>query len=167
MRRVKEALTYSDDRGFVRDSVVPFLEALGSDALARGTCKESLGALLECMCRIPGFLGALKDTLLFLPDPAPVAWFFLNVALTVEGARRDPHVRQAAEAMQGLTGAAAQAAKQLQNLLASGSSAAPSATAVSPLEHLQSQAGGRHDNDHSDFRSIAIMPTSQEVSYTL
>jgi hypothetical protein len=31
------------------------------------------------------------------------------------------------------------------------------------LEDLQSGPGGRHDNDHADFRSIEVCPTSSEV----
>lgn len=27
--------------------------------------------------------------------------------------------------------------------------------------------GGRHSNDHADFRSIAIVPTADEVSYDI
>jgi hypothetical protein len=32
------------------------------------------------------------------------------------------------------------------------------------LEDVQAGPGGRHDNDHADFRSIEICPTSSEVS---
>lgn len=33
------------------------------------------------------------------------------------------------------------------------------------VEDLRLQAGGRHDNDYTDFRSISIMITSEEVRF--
>ena len=33
------------------------------------------------------------------------------------------------------------------------------------VEDIRIRAGGRHDNDKSDFRSIQVMPTIQEISF--
>ena len=34
------------------------------------------------------------------------------------------------------------------------------------LEDIRAQAGGRHNNDHADFRKIQIMPTIEELMST-
>ncbi len=72
-------------------------------------------------------------------------------------ARQDPGVRAAVEPLRARGGAAARAAQQLEVVLA-GSSAGAAAGAgqqetMMGLEDLQaSTPGGRHDNDHVDFR---------------
>jgi hypothetical protein len=98
-----------------------------------------------------------------------------------------------AAALEPRGGAAAKAAAQLKVLLAasqpaaaSGSSSSSSdASTATPMqvdvnaagaaevggaaaglvavEDLWQTAGGRHDNDHQDFRDIRVMVTSQEV----
>lgn len=91
-------------------------------------------------------------------DATPVAWFLLSIAKESEEVRADPVVRQLADALlaRGLP-----AAKQLDTVLRG---AAPAAGGPRlGVEDLRQAAGGRHDNDYSDYRSIDIMVTSEEV----
>jgi hypothetical protein len=57
----------------------------------------------------------------------------------------------------------ASAAEELDVLLAGQRVNQPEGAAVA-LEDLAARAGGRHDNDHVDFRNIRITPTPGEVS---
>lgn len=121
---------------------------------------------------------------------APLGWLALNTALHVPGARRDPLLLRMAAALAARGGAAAAAAAQLKVLLAASQPAAGSSSSNSSskesaaatmqvdaaafvdagepselvaVEDLLQAAGGRHDNDHQDFRDIKVMVTSQEV----
>jgi hypothetical protein len=121
-----------------------------------------------------------------LGDVTPLGWLTLNTVMTVPGARNDLVMVQMMDALQSHGGGAASAAAQLKNLLAAsqpsaaGSEAAGSGPEGSDMqvdqpnqqqlqrmvavEDLMQCAGGRHDNDHQDFRDIRVMVTSQEVS---
>ena len=122
---------------------------------------------------------------------APLGWLALNTAQHVPGARSDPLLQRMAAALEPRGGAAAKAAAQLKVLLAASQPAAASgssssdASAATPMqvdvnaagaaevggaaaglvavEDLWQTAGGRHDNDHQDFRDIRVMVTSTEV----
>jgi hypothetical protein len=173
LRRLRAALSSSDSHAFMRDYVVPFLAVLGSDALARGTCKQPVAQLSEAVYQVPGLLGCLHAAVAAraVPDPAPVGLLLLRVAAAVEGARTDPAVRQLVEPLKAMGGGGAAAARQLEVVLAGaaagegGGGGGGAALDVSGLavEDLQMHAGGRHDNDQADFRSIRVMPTSDEV----
>jgi hypothetical protein len=96
----------------------------------------------------------------------------------VEGAKTNPEVLKMIEPLHQLGGGGADAAAQLRILTYSpaeaSSSAGPCPTdqegvmtrdvgGMIAVEDLQMQAGGRHDNDHANFRDIKIMVTSDEV----
>ena len=55
-------------------------------------------------------------------------------------------------------------ARQLQTILGSGEENKDHDAENLGIEDIRMRAGGRHDNDHSDFRSIRIMPTIEEIS---
>lgn len=106
-----------------------------------------------------------------LGDVAPLGWLALNTAHHVPGARQNSLLPRMAEALAPRGGAAAKAAAQLQLLLAPAQPAASGAVgmevdaapAVVAVEDLLHCAGGRHDNDKEDFRSVQLLVTSDEV----
>jgi hypothetical protein len=49
---LKAALSCSDDTGFIRDHLLPFLKLLGCDALGRGTCKQPLIELVQTIYEV-------------------------------------------------------------------------------------------------------------------
>ena len=83
-----------------------------------------------------------------------MAWFFGKLALENEEARKDEDVIAIAKELQG-----AGCAGHLQTILEGNK------VQVTLLEIRDTQmetAGGRHDNDKKDYRSISIVPTCQE-----
>lgn len=155
---------------------------LGS--LARFFIKAERGHLLFCLSvQVPGLLQclckALETSGSTLGDVAPLGWLALNTALHVQGARQNEAIGRMAEALATHEGAAARAAAQIRVLLAPAQSttasaqpmdvdgpadaAAESDAAFVAVDDLWQTAGGRHDNDHNDYREIQIMVTSQEV----
>ncbi len=108
----------------------------------------------------------------YLGDVAPLGWLALNTALLVPDARQNALLPRMAAALSPWGGAAAKAAAQLQLLLApaqpaatgAGEKQADGAPAVVAVEDLLHCAGGRHDNDKEDFRSVKVLVTSEEVS---
>jgi hypothetical protein len=174
--RLRAALSLSDDLHFVRSSVVPLLERLASPALRRGTCRQPLALLLGAMYSVPGLMACLrtaleKEVVADAAGAAAVGWFVLSVASYVEGARDDGEVGGMVEVLEAAGGGAAAAAEQLKVLRAGGEGAGreePSLwSRMLGLEDLKMRAGGRHDNDKTNFRDIQIMVTSEEVSSAL
>lgn len=51
-KRLKAALSCSDDAVFIRDSLLPFLKLLGCDALGRGTCKQPLIEVVQTIYQV-------------------------------------------------------------------------------------------------------------------
>lgn len=189
LRRLKAALASSDDPAFVKGSIIPFLLVLGRDSLCSGACKLPLAQVLEACYRVPGLLGVLYVTLqaeglLDAKEGSAVGWLLLTLAQQLEDARTDTTIAQCIAPLKELGGAAATAAHKLEVVLAASAAGAGPAAGVEStanghapsgpgqgqgpmieaLEDLQQQAGGRHSNDHADFRSIRIMVTSDEVS---
>lgn len=102
-----------------------------------------------------------------LQDPAPLGWFLLTLASQVEDARQDPVVLAMADLLLRCEGGAKKAGHQLKVVLAGVEAAASGQTASVPniiaLEDLHTGPGGRHDNDHYDYRSIKVIPTPEEA----
>ena len=55
-------------------------------------------------------------------------------------------------------------ARQLRTVLGIGTANKIHETESMGVEDIRIRAGGRHDNDHTDFRSIRVMPTIEELS---
>jgi hypothetical protein len=99
------------------------------------------------------------------------------VSAQVDGAKTNPEVLKMIQPLQRLGGGGADAAAQLMVLTYSAGEASSSAVhgptdqeepardvgGMIAVEDLQMQAGGRHDNDKTNFRDIKIMVTSDEV----
>jgi hypothetical protein len=117
-----------------------------------------------------------------LGDPTPLGWLVLNLALHVRGARDHADLTPIADALEPRGGAASKAAALVRVLrappqpaCAGGGDAGAGddqgaddmqvdeAVGVVAVGDLWQTAGGRHDNDHQDFRDIEVMVTSQEV----
>jgi hypothetical protein len=72
----------------------------------------------------------------------------------------------AASSSNGSNGEAAGAPMQVDGTAAAAAAAAAEvggALGLVAVEDLWQTAGGRHDNDHQDFRDIRVMVTSEEV----
>lgn len=105
-------------------------------------------------------------------DPAPVGWFLLSIVTSVEGSRTSPAVLSLAAALKARGDNSSKSldivllgASLLSDTGGAGPPAVPAANGAGlvALEDLRLQPGGRHNNDHTDYRSISIMITSEEV----
>lgn len=165
-RRLRTALICDDSVSHIRDRVAPFLSILGSDALCAGPCKASLATLLDVIYRVPGLLPCMHTALSAGSEPdaaRALGWFVLNVAIQQPDARTDPEVSKFVEPLKQAGGAAHEAGAKLEIVLAGGLLQNGGVDGIMAAEDLAQAAGGRHDNDHADFRSISINVTSEEV----
>ena len=103
---------------------------------------------------VENMAGKIREETPIMPDKTPVIWFATKVAATSAEARRSPAFSLLYEALQNHPGA------QSLRTIMSGASAVGNVVA---LEDVREHAGGRHDNDHADFRCISAMPTVEEV----
>ncbi|KAG1675260.1 hypothetical protein FOA52_016291 [Chlamydomonas sp. UWO 241] len=140
-------------------AVVPLLAMCGSDELSAGSCRAPLVALLREIYRTPGLLAYMREAVEqgAVADASPIAWWLLQLAVESEDVRQGPAVHEMVEPLKLHGGAAAErAAKDLAVVLAGMADDAEERSAARTLKDLQSGPGGRHDNDHADFRSIEV-----------
>ncbi|KAG1675264.1 hypothetical protein FOA52_016295 [Chlamydomonas sp. UWO 241] len=168
LKRLKVSLaTCCSSASTVPQHLLPLLELLGSDELSAGSCRAPLIALLREIYRIPGLLACVREAVEQgdIADASPITWWLLQLAVESEDVRQDPAVREMVEPLKLHGGAAAErAAKNLVVVLAgTADDEQRQSAARSTLEDLQSGPGGRHDNDHADFRSIEVCPASGEA----
>lgn len=60
---LRAALSSSDTATFITNSVVRFLDLLGSDQLTQGTCKESVSRVIDVVYRVPGLLKSISSAI--------------------------------------------------------------------------------------------------------
>ncbi|KXZ51993.1 hypothetical protein GPECTOR_10g1015 [Gonium pectorale] len=172
MALLKQALMQSAGPQWVAQYVVPLLRLLGGEALS-GSMAPLL-AVLEALFRVPGLLQCLDGAITAgkVADASPVGWFLLTLASQLEEVRQSPEVKQLADTLLARGGDAEKVARRLKVVLA-GTAATGGPDWMHPaavdreglaLEDLIAGPGGRHDNDHVDYRSIKIQPTSDEAT---
>eukprot|EP00397_Hematodinium_sp_SG-2012_P000289 GEMP01000289.1.p1 GENE.GEMP01000289.1~~GEMP01000289.1.p1 ORF type:complete len:2487 (+),score=732.48 GEMP01000289.1:46-7506(+) len=164
------ALASETSSDFFDSALLPFLALLGSDAVcAASMCQSAVKGIIELVYTIPGFLGTLHQYVetCVLREEATVGWFVLMCCRDFETARRDDGniMRRVADI---LIERNAPAARQLRTVLGIGltSEQVGGSPEVVGIEDLRQEAGGRHDNDMKDFRSIALIPTIEELGCT-
>jgi hypothetical protein len=162
-RCLRIALSHDDSPSYVQRSILPFLERLGGDDMCRGTCKSDLRKIVVIMFETPGFVSSLRKLARDRKDldVSALSWFVLQLATLSAEARTDQTVRDlAAELIERNAPRSTNIATVL-----SGSNADADAAAekCAGLQDVRDVPGGRHANDHTDFRSIQIAPTVDEV----
>ncbi|GAX74369.1 hypothetical protein CEUSTIGMA_g1818.t1 [Chlamydomonas eustigma] len=173
-------MSCDDSPAHVFRHVLPFFAMIGSEDLCSGTCRAPLLKLVGELYRIPGLLDCIRkacisemsagtsgDSGSVKPDLSPLGWFALTLAQKDEEARKDPMLLQLADLLEASEGPAAKTGRQLRTVLAGTQAAAAAEADVSEsliaIEDIQAGPGGRHDNDHMDYRSIKIIPTASEA----
>ncbi len=162
-KRLREAVSCGVDLQFVSQTSIRLFELLGSSALQKPMYKSHVGQLLEVLYRTPGYI----DTLAKCTDDksAPlICWFIITIALEWNEARNDPKMAQFVDAK--WIGTCREASKLLTVLVLSQDDAAspPNFKGSVSFKEMQLLPGGRHDNDHVDFRQIKIVPTPAEAA---
>ena len=152
------------------------LAALGQEKLSHGIYAELVLETFYAYYKAPGFMEAMKADLQSnsLGDPAALAWMLMKLGAEKEEVRqcKNEVVNDIVEMLlQSKAPGMDPIAPQLATVFAKvDAPAALDVTAAAPeslqtAKHAMRPPGVRdHDNDHEDFRSISILPTTTEVS---
>ena len=180
---VRTLVTFGDSPDYLRSVVIPFLTWLGLDDLDRGTMRRVRNKLIDLVGTAPGFLENLvsnlnrNDVMSDESNHFVVAWFLDSFLLLPERVNDDaanetilefakkilsssldhPRCKSIALRIVALLDPSSlpQASEPLHKRNARQVSSLASTTAHYP--------GGRHDNDHTDFRKVSIVPSVEEV----
>lgn len=178
---VRTIFTLGSSNSFMDLVVMPFLDWLGKDALSIGTCSKRQQSICNEPARAPGVLDGLLEALNCdeISDELALVWFLERLLLDegTDGADargNDTHRALAERLTRGLSPQVVGHAKKLFKILQDpeemsrrsaevASTGAPAGGGISLESIKESHAGGRHNNDHADFRSITIVPSVDEV----
>ena len=148
------------DASLFEEGLLPLLERLAQEDLNKPVYEIPMNSIISKLYNLKFLVPSIRS---LLPNwiaggqndkRTALAWFFGKLALENEEARKDKDVKAIAEELQG-----AGCAGHLQTILEGNKVQ----VTLSEIRDTQMEsAGGRHDNDKEDFRSIAIVPTCQE-----
>jgi hypothetical protein len=168
LQALQKSLTLDTSTAFLNKSAAKLLHAFTVPDIAAIDGGSYVQSLVECMIRPPAtfwnaFLRAFQANQLEPDAQESFAWLLLQlVLLPINKARpynklaKNPSIINALlEAPR--SGVRSIAAKIQHVVNHSGST---------PRSELLSGPGGRHDNDHIDFRQISILPTADELEFT-
>jgi hypothetical protein len=148
------------DASFFEEGLLPLLVRLAQDDLNKPVYEIPMNSIISKLYQLPFLVPSIRSV---LPNwieggqndkRTALAWFFAKLALENEDARKSKDVIAISKELEGVG-----CAGPLQTILQGNK------VQVNLLEIRDTQmesAGGRHDNDKEDFRSIAIVPTCQE-----
>jgi len=174
-KRLGEALAFIEDEHEVNEILVPIISCITDEEISRPLYKKARIRIIAAMNNVPGLMSHLSepDILENLPTySAQVVCSLLElIVMTLVEARSCNDVRFLAKALKAnnVPGAGKvcdlllinqdnpRATDQSLNV---GDNRAEVACWVSD----QHPPGGRHDNDHTNFRDIRIVPTQAEIN---
>ena len=157
-------------------SSVPILKNILTDETARPLYKSQRNVALNLVFNTPGLLEFLAENWLQCREPDTVEVvcnFLLEASLAFVEARSSPEVKTIARLMTE-TSVHLPEAKRLcavvlkdvpQDLKVHSSNERRDATPIIPWGADLIPPGGRHDNDHLNYRDVSIVPTQEELAY--
>ena len=157
---LRKSLEFLDaDSSLFEDGLLPLLERLAQEDLNKPVYEIPMNSLFSKLYQLRFLLPSIRA---ILPNcindgnnkRTALSWFVAKLALENEAARNDEDVIAIAKALDDVG-----CGRHLQTIIGGNK------VKVSLLEIRDAQlesAGGRHDNDKEDFRSITIVPTCQE-----
>jgi hypothetical protein len=162
MRKALEFMDMSTQQGedVLLDGLLPLLRKLGHTELDKPVYSKPLLKVLQQIYlfefRVVAHIKqAVLDGLLDISHKSTILWFLAKLALAEASVRKDPDVLTIAKELGG-------GESQLRTIL-NGTTTISSARDLGGVDDVQQQiAGGRHNNDFTDFRSIQILPTAEE-----
>ncbi|CAM9586369.1 unnamed protein product, partial [Ectocarpus sp. 8 AP-2014] len=175
---IRTIFTLHSSNDFMDHVVMPFIAWLGKDELSIGTCSFRQQLICNRLARAPGLLDNLLEALNCdkISNEMALLWFVERlilddgqdgVAARSSNSKESALVNRLKRSMSPTVKARAQ---KLLKVLSDPSevdkrNAEISATGAGmSIEAIQeSSPGGRHSNDHVDFRSITIVPSVDEV----
>ena len=165
---LRKSLTLDTSIAFLNNSAPMLLRALASPDMSTINGGSYIQKVIEYMVQPPttfwdAFLRAFQANQLVPDAQESFAWLLLQlVLLPVNKAMPYDRLAQNPSIINTLldsprSGVRSIAAKIKHVVNHSGST---------PRSELLDGPGGRHDNDHSDFRQISILPTADELEFT-
>jgi hypothetical protein len=171
-RRIRDILSFIDSVDTVDCILVRFLKQVMTPETERPLFVPLRNRVLSRVFMVPMLLQKVKDLdapLLLPQDSAQVLCRFLQaVASYLLEARRDEFVESIAKQYRDRADVDSRALRSL--VLVDVNAKRPvSSVRANPKDKLalwvsdERRPGGRHDNDHPNFRNIRILPTAQEL----
>ena len=168
LQALSESLTLDTSITFLNKSAAKLLHAFATPSLAAINGGSYVQNLVECMIQPPAtfwdaLLLAFQANQLEPDAQESFAWLVLQlVLLPINKAGPYETLTENPSIINSLTdsphsGVRSIAAKINHVVKHSGST---------PRSELLNGTGGRHDNDHMDFRQISILPTADELKFT-
>jgi len=160
---LRKALEFITEESVFSNGFLPFLEILGGDDLGKPVYEKPLEVVLKSLYDtsflIPELLAHVRASRAERNDSrTALIWFLTKLALKVAEVRSDDSVIQLAE----LLAESGPSADCLKTVLAGRNDADAGLSLAGVRDQQADVPGGRNDNDFSDYRSIAIIPTIDE-----
>ena len=156
---LRKCCEYMDSSYFER-GFLPLLERLAQEDLNKPVYEIPMNCVLLKLYQLPFLLPSIKSLACdWIPrgqndKRTALAWFFAKISLENDEARKNEHVIAIAGELSKVG-----CGEHLQTILGGNKVQ----VSISHIRDTQMEsAGGRHDNDLEDFRSISIVPTCQE-----
>jgi hypothetical protein len=165
---LQRSLTLDTSVVFLNNSAAKLLRALAAPDIAAISGGDYVQKLVECIIQPPAtfwdaFLCAFQAGQLELDAQESFAWLLLQlVLLPTDKARpynmlaEDPSVIDIL--LESSRSRVRSMAAKIKHVL--------NDSGYTPRSELLNGPGGRHDNDHVDFRQISILPTADELEFT-
>lgn len=148
------------DASLFEEGLLPVLERLAQEDLNKPVYEIPMNSVISKLYQLQFLVPSIRSIIPGLvvgmqnDQKTALAWFFAKLALENEEARTNEDVIAVAKELE-----TAGCAGPLQTILGGNKVQ----VTLSEIRDTQKEsAGGRHDNDKEDFRSIAIVPTCQE-----
>ena len=148
------------DASLFEEGLLPLLERLAQEDLNKPVYEIPMISIISKLYQLNFLVPSIRSMLSNWitrgqnDKRTALAWFFAKIALNNEEARKDSNIIAIAKELEDVG-----CGGHLLTILGGNKVQ----VTLSEIRNTQSEsAGGRHDNDKEDFRSIAIIPTRQE-----
>lgn len=177
IRSLRTALASDSSERFLSNYVLPVIMRLGKDDTCLAMCKTSLGEILKAVYSIPAIVDLMLEVVVEAQCSEDqligISWFILRLVSCEHAARNSQGVKKLADAV--IQFGSTPARRQLLAVFSKPEgleSTTPEKDCSLVLETdkvaindlITSGPGGRHDNDHLNFRDVNILPTIDELS---
>lgn len=168
--RLQEALAFIEDVNSINEILVPMILCIVDNEISRPLYKKARIRVIASIHNVPGLMSFLSESdivEMLPPNSADIICSLLElIVMTLVEARSCNNIHCLAKALKRNGARGAQ--KVCDLLLIS-----PEKSSVA-TEHESSDVacwvsdlrppGGRHDNDHKNYRDIQIVPTQEEIN---
>jgi hypothetical protein len=166
---LRKSLTLDTSVVFLNKSGAKLLRVLAAPEVAAISGGDYVQKLVECIIQPPAtfwdaFLRAFQASQLELDAQQSFAWLLLQlVLLPIDKARPYKVLAEDASVVDILLESPR---SSIRSIIAKIKYVLNN-SGYTPRSELLHGPGGRHDNDHVDFREISILPTADELDFTL